>query len=90
MAVETLRGDKTVQEIATKHQLHPNQVNTWKRHAIDGMADVFSGGKRSGPTEAEVKELAFHVREVDVSRTSVSNANWWGYRSPRFIIRQSE
>ena len=57
VALEALRGDKTVQEIAAKHQLHPNQVSTWKRQAIEGMADVFSGGKHSGPTEAEVKDF---------------------------------
>lgn len=34
VALEALRGDKTVQEIAAKHQLHPNQVSTWKRQAI--------------------------------------------------------
>ena len=42
MSLEVLRRDKTVQEIAAKRQLHPTQVNTWKRQAIDGMADVFS------------------------------------------------
>ena len=52
-----LRGDKTVQGIAARHQLHPNQVSTWKRQAIEGMADVFSCGKQSGPGETEVKEL---------------------------------
>ena len=53
-ALEALRGDKTAQEIAAKHQLHPNQVNTWKRQAIDGMVVVFSGGdKPAGPTDAE-------------------------------------
>ena len=39
VALEAPRGDKTVQEFAAKHQLHPNQVSTWKRHVIDGMAD---------------------------------------------------
>ena len=29
VALEALRGDKTVQEIAAKLQLHPNQVSTW-------------------------------------------------------------
>ena len=57
VALEALRGDKTVQEITAKHQLNPNQVSILKRQAIDGMADVFSGGKQSGPTEVEVKEL---------------------------------
>ena len=68
VALEALRGDKTVQEIAAKHQLHPNQVSTWKRQAIDGMADVFSGGKQSWPTEAEIKEL--HAK---IGRLAVEN-----------------
>ncbi len=38
VALEALRGDKTVQEIAAKHQLHPNQVSTWKRQAIGGRS----------------------------------------------------
>ena len=29
VALEALRGDKTVQEIAAKRQLHPTQVSTW-------------------------------------------------------------
>jgi len=31
VALEALRSDKTVQEIAEKRQLHPTQVSTWKR-----------------------------------------------------------
>ena len=38
MALEALRCDKTVQEIAAKHHLHPNRVSTWKRQAIEGMS----------------------------------------------------
>ena len=34
VAFEALRGDKTVQEIAAKRQLHPTQVSTWKRQAV--------------------------------------------------------
>jgi transposase-like protein len=66
VALEALRGDKTIQEIAAKHQAHSNQVGTWKRQAIEGMADVFSSGKRSGPTEAEVKELHAKIGRLAV------------------------
>lgn len=49
VALEALHGDKTIQEIAAKHQVHPNQVSTWKRQAVEGMADVFvKGGKSPG------------------------------------------
>ncbi|SDY41983.1 transposase/putative transposase [Jannaschia faecimaris] len=57
VALEGLRGNKTVQEIAAKHQLHSDQVSAWNRQTIDGGADVFSGRKQSGPTEADAKDL---------------------------------
>jgi transposase-like protein len=60
VALEALRGDKTVQEIASKHKVHPNQVSTWKRQAIDGLSEVFSNGTVSwsrlfGQVGSEVK-----------------------------------
>ena len=42
VALEALRGDKTVQEIAASRPLHPTQVSTWKRQPIERMANVFS------------------------------------------------
>ena len=30
VALEALRGDKTIQEIAARHKVHPNQVSVWK------------------------------------------------------------
>jgi len=73
VALEALRGDKTVQEIAAKHQLHPNQVSTWKRQAIDGMADVFSGGgKPAGPSESEVKDLHAKIGRLAVENDFLS------------------
>ena len=44
VALEALRGDKSIQEISTRHKVHPNQVSTWKRQAMDGLGAVFSGG----------------------------------------------
>lgn len=72
VALDAPRGDKTAQEIAAKHQLHLHQVSTWKRQAIDGMADVFSGGKQSGPTEAEVKELHAKIGRLAVENDFLS------------------
>ena len=44
IALEALRGDRTLQEIASRHQVHPNQVGAWKRQAIEGLSEVFSNG----------------------------------------------
>ena len=73
VALEALRGDKTIQEIAAKHQVHPNQVSTWKRQAVEGMADVFArGGKAEGPSEAEVKELHAKIGRLAVENDFLS------------------
>ena len=46
VALEALRGDKTIQQIAAKHKVHPNQVSAWKRQAVDGLGEVFSNGAK--------------------------------------------
>ena len=70
VALEALRGDRTIQEIATKHQVHPNQVSAWKRQAMDGLGTVFSNGaERAGRDhEAEVRELHAKIGELTVER----------------------
>ena len=46
-------GDRTVQVIVAKHEVHPNQVGTWKRQAIEGLDEVFARGGSPGPSEHE-------------------------------------
>ena len=36
VALEALRGDKTIQEGAAQHKVHPNQVSTWKQRPVEG------------------------------------------------------
>ena len=41
VALEALKGEQTVVEIASKHGLHPTLVNEWKRQLADGASAVF-------------------------------------------------
>ena len=70
VALEALRGDKTVQQIATKHKVHPNQVSTWKRQAVDGLGAVFSNGvdRAHRDHESEVRDLHAKIGELTVER----------------------
>jgi transposase-like protein len=70
IALDALRGDKTIQEIAAKHKVHPNQVSTWKRQAVEGLGAVFSNGAdRAGRDhEAEVHDLHAKIGELTVER----------------------
>ncbi len=68
VALEALRGDRTIQEVAARHKVHPNQVSTWKRQAVDGLGEVFSSGvdRAQSGHEAEVKELHAKIGELTV------------------------
>ncbi len=70
VALEALRGDKTVQEIAAKHKVHPNQVSAWKRQAIDGLGELFSSGvdRERQDRETELHDLHAKIGQLTVER----------------------
>ncbi len=70
VALEALRGDRTVQAIAARHGVHPNQVSTWKRQAVDGLGEVFAGrgSNRGSDHEKTVRELHAKIGELTVER----------------------
>ena len=37
MALEAIKGQETVAELATKHELHPTQITAWKREAVEKL-----------------------------------------------------
>jgi transposase len=70
LALQALRGDKTIQEIAGRHKVHPNQVSTWKRQAMDGLGAVFSNGADKARTDHddEVHDLHAKIGQLTVER----------------------
>jgi len=51
VALEAIKGDETVAELATKHGLQPTQIAAWKREAVEKLAK-FSGVARSSTSES--------------------------------------
>jgi len=70
VALDALRGDRTIQEIASRRKVHPNQVSTWKRQAMDGLGAVFSNGadKAGLDHNAEVHDLHAKIGQLTVER----------------------
>ena len=77
VALKALRGDRTLQEIASHHQVHPNQVGAWKRQAIEGLVEVFSKGAegRVRDHEGEVRDLHAKIGELLVERDFLSRGS---------------
>ena len=73
VARKTLRGDKTVQEISVKRHLHPTQVSTWKRQAMEGMASLFSNkADQAEIMRDEIKELHARTGQLAVTNEFLS------------------
>jgi putative transposase len=59
VALEAAKGQKTLNELAGEHGVHPNQISTWKRQLLDGGPSIFSqpDGPRQREQEAVQGEL---------------------------------
>lgn len=68
VALEAIREQKTINQIAKEFQLHPVQVSEWKRQLLDGCGLAFEGDCRRGIREEEIAAL-----EQKIGRLCVEN-----------------
>ena len=54
VALEAVRGLKTLNQIAAEHQLHPNQVSQWKRQLLQEGDQVFNDRGHRAEIDAAV------------------------------------
>jgi transposase len=75
VALEALKGERTVSELSGAYGVHPTMIHQWKKALLEGSADIFDrGGKRPGPAidEAMVKELHAKIGELAVANDFLS------------------
>ena len=73
VALEAVREQSTVAEIARRHKVHPTQVNKWKKELLANMRRAFepAEGGSGGSTERE-EELLKKIGELTVERDFLS------------------
>lgn len=65
IALEALKGIKTINQIAQDEGIHPVQVSTWKKELQDGLAGIFSSGAAErGEQEKSERDRARLERKV--------------------------
>ena len=56
VALEALREDKTLSQLASQHGLHPIQVGKWKKELIEGAESLFEGRRSRKRDESMDRE----------------------------------
>jgi len=70
VALEAVKGEHTISELASRFGVHPTMIHQWKRALLEGASGVFErGGKPSEPAvdEATVRELHAKIGELAVA-----------------------
>ena len=62
VAVEAVKAERTIAEIAQRHDVHPNQVTDWRLQLLERATDVFDGGAVRAAAEPAVDLEALHAK----------------------------
>jgi transposase len=72
VALEAVRGEKTVPELASQYSLHPTVINNWKRQLLESASTLFENGKKHSEEpesqDAQISELYRQIGQLKVER----------------------
>ena len=87
VALEAIQGQRTIAELAARHELHPNLITQWKRQAIEKLAKVFDDkgfevqanrdekvNAREQNRDAELTKLHAKIGQLVVERDFLAKA----------------
>jgi transposase len=72
VALDAIRSDKTLAELAKLHDVHPNQITDWKNQLLKGAANVF--GAEAAEPAIDLKDLHVKIGQQSLEIDFLSGA----------------
>ncbi len=81
IALEALREQKSINQLAAENELHPNQISLWKKQLLDGSTELFKEGKtpKQNQDNKLVDQLYQQIGQLKVE------VDWLKKKSDQFI-----
>jgi len=75
VALESLKGEETVAQLASRFDIHPSQVHKWKKVLTDGAAGIFGDGhnQKKPDNQQLVAQLYQQIGQLKVERDFLEN-----------------
>jgi transposase len=77
VALEAIKGEKTLQDLAALHGVSSKQIGRWKQAALEGISNCFSDKKSKdiSKQESDIKTLHSKIGELVVERDFLLRAS---------------
>ena len=73
VAVDAIKGEKTLAELAKLHDVHPNQINDWKNQLLERAPGAF-GADSPAPPAVDLKELHAKIGQLALENDFLAGA----------------
>jgi len=60
VSLEAVKGQETINQIASKFGVAPSQVSQWKRQLLEGGVNIFESNREKKERQQEIKEEEFY------------------------------
>jgi transposase len=72
VALEAVRGEKTISELTSQYGIHPTMIHNWKRQLLEGANSLFEnsckGSRGSENHQAQIDELYRQIGQLKVEK----------------------
>ena len=84
VALETIKGEKTIAQIASEYSVHPNQIRQWRQKLLEELPQLFSDRRQKSEHDGEELQAELY-RQIGQLKVEV---DWLKKKSHQLLLKK--